>query len=292
MTVPLARKSVLRLESEQGASKAAAVLAETPAFDQFAIVIREEAGGWHLECYDDSALAKLSPAEIGDLLGVNVFSIAAEVVPEIDWVAETQRGLAPIQAGRFLIHGSHDRGKAPSQWAIEIDAGRAFGTAHHGTTRGCLLAIEMLARLTQPKSILDLGAGSGVLAIAAAKAFRHGPKVVAMDIDPVAVAVARENCKKNDVLASVRCVVGDGKRATDASAGQFDMIMANILAKPLLHLAPNLRARTKLGGMLILSGLLNKQAAEIIGRYRSVGFWLSRGFKLEGWTTIILVRAR
>jgi ribosomal protein L11 methyltransferase len=287
----ISQKTILGFGSESEAARAAAILSETPGFEDFALVALEEAGQWFLECYGGGALepgalaAALANADIAPR------SEAIAAIPDADWVAETQKALPPVRAGRFLIHGSHDRARAFSQWAIEIDAGRAFGTAHHGTTKGCLLAIAQLPAATAPRSVLDLGTGSGVLAIAAAKAFAHHPRIAAADIDPIAVIVARENCRKNGAAERIDLTVGDGSKPALAYAGApFDLVVANILAKPLLKLAPRLRELTSRGGVLILSGLLSSQAREILARYSATGFRLMRRRDLEGWATLTLKR--
>ncbi len=288
--MPTSRKTVLGFGSEREAVHASAILSETPGFETFPLVALEENGQWFLECYDDGSLGEA----LGDALenaGVAVRSRLTVTVPDADWVTETQRSLPPVHAGRFIIHGSHDRGRALSQWAIEIDAGRAFGTAHHGTTRGCLLAIGGLPTAMKPRNVLDLGTGSGVLAIAAAKAFRHRARATAVDIDPIAIAVAAGNCRKNGVAGSVSLHVGDGlKPALAYERRPFDIVMANILAKPLLKLAPRLRQLTAPAGVLILSGLLSSQAREILARYRATGFCLIERRDLEGWATLTLRR--
>jgi ribosomal protein L11 methyltransferase len=288
--MPVSYKSVLGFRSGREAAEASSVLGEMPGFEAFALVVVEENGRWLLECYDEGALA----GEAGIVLesaGVTALSRDAVEIPDTDWVAETQKALPPVRAGRFIVHGSHARGRASSQWAIEIDAGRAFGTAHHGTTKGCLLAIGQFAPSLKPRAALDLGTGSGVLAIAAAKAFAHRARIAAADIDAIAIAVARENCRKNGAAGSIRLFVGDGLRPSPAYAGApFDLVMANILAKPLLRLAPRLRRLTKPGGALILSGLLAEQAREILARYRAIGFSLVRRRDLEGWATLTLRR--
>jgi len=272
--------------------QASAILSETPGFETFPLVVLEEDGQWFLECYDNGALADAHAGALENS-GVAMRSRAVVTVPDTDWVTETQRMLPPVPAGRFIVHGSHDRGRDLSQWAIEIDAGRAFGTAHHGTTRGCLLAIHRLAAAPRSLWVLDLGTGSGVLAIAAVKAFRRRARAVAADIDPIAVAVAAGNCRKNGVAANVRLVVGDGlKPATAYGHRPFDIVVANILAKPLLRLAPRLQELTARGGILILSGLLSSQAREILARYRATGFTLIQCRDLEGWATLTLKRAK
>ncbi len=289
----ISQKTVLGFASESEAAQAAAILGETPGFEDLPLVVLEEAGQWFLECYDDGAQASGVLAAALANVGLAARSEAIAAVPDTDWVAETQKSLPPVRAGRFIVHGSHDRARTFSQWAIEIDAGRAFGTAHHGTTKGCLLAIGALPAAVKPRSVLDLGTGSGVLAIAAAEAFSHRATVAAADIDPIAIAVARENCRKNGAAESVSLFVGDGRKPALAYArAPFDIVMANILAKPLLKLAPRLRELTRRGGVLILSGLLSRQAREILARYSAAGFCLIRRRDLEGWATLTLRRAR
>jgi ribosomal protein L11 methyltransferase len=285
-------KSVLGFRSAREAAEASGLLSETPGLEAFPLVVIEEGGRWLLECYDEGALA--GPAgSVLENAGVTVVSRKAVEVPDRDWVAETQKALPPVRAGRFIVHGSHARGSASSQWAIEVDAGRAFGTAHHGTTKGCLMAISQLAATLKPRKMLDLGTGSGVLAIGAAKAFSHRAHIAAGDIDPIAIAVARENCRKNGAAASVSLFIGDGLRPSIAyGRAPFDLLVANILAKPLLKLAPRLRLLAKPGGILILSGLLAGQAREILARYHATGFSLIRRRDLEGWATLTLRRRR
>jgi ribosomal protein L11 methyltransferase len=289
--VTMSQKTVLGFRSEDEAAQAAAILGEAPGFESISLVTLEEAGQWFLECYDDGALA---PGELAAALanaGMAALSETSAAVPDSDWVAETQKALPPVRAGRFIVHGSHDRARAFSRWAIEIDAGRAFGTAHHGTTKGCLLAIGRLPAIVKPRAILDLGTGSGVLAIAAAKAFSHRARVAAADIDPIAVEVARENCRRNGAVESISLTVGDGRKPACAYAqAPYGIVVANILARPLLKLAPRMRELTSLGGVLILSGLLSGQAREIVARYAATGFRLIQRLDLEGWATLTLRR--
>lgn len=284
------RKTVFGFGSERDAAFASSVLNETPGLEALPLVLLDENGQWFLECYDGGDLSGVLTQALGSA-GIAAQSVRIAAVPDLDWVSESQRSLPSVHAGRFLVHGSHDRSRAFSQWAIEIDAGRAFGTAHHGTTKGCLLAIARLPAATRPQQVLDLGTGSGVLAIAAAKAFRHRAIIAASDIDPIAVAVARENCRKNGALGCIRLSVGNGfKPAYALKRGAFAIVMANILAKPLLKLAPRLRELTAPGGILILSGLLSSQAREILARYRATGFTLMQRRDLESWATLTLRR--
>jgi ribosomal protein L11 methyltransferase len=290
--MPLSYKTVLGFRFEREAMEASGLLGEIPGFEAFPLVVVEEGGHWFVECYDEGTLARDAASELENA-GVTPLSRDVVQVPDRDWVAETQKALPPVRAGRFVIHGSHARGFAHSQWAIEIDAGRAFGTAHHGTTKGCLLAVGQLASVMKPRAMLDLGTGSGVLAIAAAKAFAHRAHIAAADIDPIAIAVARENCRKNGAAASVSLFSGDGLKPSLAyGRAPFDLAVANILAKPLIKLAPRLLLLTKPGGILILSGLLATQAREVLARYRATGFVLIRRRDIEGWATLTLRRWR
>ncbi len=283
-------KTVLGFRSEKDAALANALIGETPGFEGCTLVLRDDGDQWFLECYDGGALAGENAGSLLAGAELNAASIAIETIPDADWVSETQKALPPVRAGRFTVHGSHDRARIVSKGAIEIDAGRAFGTAHHGTTRGCLLAVDRLSSEICPSAVLDLGTGAGVLAIAAAKAFSHRPSIAAVDLDPIAIEVARENCRKNGA-ANVRLFLGDGaKPALAYESAPFDIVLANILAKPLLKLAPRLRELTRVGGILILSGLLSGQAREILARYRSTGFRLVRRRDLEGWATLMLRR--
>ena len=235
---------------------------------------------------DEAALHELilraaNGADIGTL---NITSL-----PDADWVTLSQGMRAPVQAGRFVVHGSHDRANVRrGRYAIEIDAGQAFGTAHHATTRGCLLGFDAILKTRRPKRILDVGAGTGVLAIAAAKVLQG--RVAASDNDPVAVATALENARVNGVAAQVRAVLAEGLRHPALHGKAHDLIFANILARPLHRLAPAFRQAMAANGLLILSGITGEQAPAIEARYRSMGFILERRILLEGWATLILRR--
>jgi len=217
-------------------------------------------------------------------------TLETEAVPDIDWVAKSLEGLAPVRAGRFLVHGSHDRAKRRiGDIAIEIEAGLAFGTGHHGTTAGCLQMIDQVVRRERPRNALDLGTGSGVLAIAIAR-LAHIP-VLATDIDPVAVAVTRDNVSLNSAAAFIdtRTATGFHHRIFRAYA-PFDLIVANILAGPLMKLAPQMAANISSGGSLILSGILERQREAVIAAYVGQRFRHIATLPREGWVTLHMKR--
>lgn len=216
--------------------------------------------------------------------------VEREAVPDIDWVARSLEGLKPVRAGRFFVHGAHDRGKRRSgELAIEIEAGLAFGTGHHGTTAGCLETLEQVVRRERPRNALDLGTGSAVLAIAVAK-LAHIP-VLATDIDPVAVRVAAANARLNHVKALVETVTAPGfHHPIFARHAPFDLIVANILARPLMRLAPQMAGHIALGGSIVLSGILDRQRDAVIAAYVGQQFCHVRTLHREGWVTIHLKR--
>ncbi|PBB78855.1 50S ribosomal protein L11 methyltransferase [Mesorhizobium sp. WSM3879] len=216
--------------------------------------------------------------------------VEREALPDIDWVARSLEGLKPVRAGRFFVHGAHDRDKRRSgDLAIEIEAGLAFGTGHHGTTAGCLELLEQVVLRERPGNALDLGTGSAVLAIALAK-LAHIP-VLATDIDPVAVRVAATNARLNHVKALVETVTAPGfHHPIFARRAPFDLIVANILARPLMRLAPEMARHIRLGGSLVLSGILDRQRDAVISAYVGQSFRHVRTLHREGWVTIHLKR--
>lgn len=216
--------------------------------------------------------------------------LAREVLDDIDWVARSLEGLKPVRAGRFLVHGSHDRDRRRiSDIGIEIEAGLAFGTGHHGTTAGCLEMIDRVVTRERPRNALDLGTGSAVLAIALAKLSRI--PVLATDIDAVAVEVARENAQINGVGHFVETATATGFHHPVFAAGRpFDLIVANILAGPLMKLAPDMARHVSPNGSLILSGILDRQRNAVLAAYVGQSFRHVRTFHREGWVTLWLKR--
>jgi ribosomal protein L11 methyltransferase len=224
-------------------------------------------------------------------LGARIGSAMIEAVPDANWVAISQAALPPILAGRFIVHGSHDRARVGVRpLAIEIEAGEAFGTGHNATTSGCLEAIDALTRAHRFARVLDLGCGTGVLAIAAARVL-PGARVVASDNDPIATDIARTNARLNRVAGRVRVVTASGFAHPLLRRPQsFDLVVANILPRPLIALAPNMRAALPPGGVAVLSGLLNHQAHEVRSRYHAAGFRLLSTRRHAGWTVLVLQR--
>lgn len=211
-------------------------------------------------------------------------------IPDIDWVTHSLEGLHAVRADRFYVHGSHDKdGVRPGELGILIDAGLAFGTGHHGTTSGCLEMIARVLTREAPRNALDLGTGSAVLAIAIAK-MRHIP-VLATDIDPVAVQVAHENVQLNEVSAWVKTATAPGfHHPAFAKQKPFGLIVANILAKPLMKLAPEMSDFLEPGGSIILSGILDRQRNAVVAAYVAQGFRHITTLHREGWVTIHLKR--
>jgi ribosomal protein L11 methyltransferase len=247
-------------------------------------------GEWLVEAYFG---APPDEAYVRELVGmVAGLEAAAAVtfsrVAEQDWIAASLHGLAPVRAGRFLVHGSHDRDAVrENDVALEIEAALAFGTGHHGTTRGCLLMLDYILKRRRPYSILDVGTGTGVLAIAAAKALRQ--TVVAGDIDAIAVEAARSNAILNGVAPWVRPVTAPGlEHPALRNGGPYDLIFANILARPLRALAPSISRAACHGADIVLSGLLAPDVPGVLTAYGAQGFSLARRIDLEGWATLLM----
>ncbi|SJZ63302.1 50S ribosomal protein L11 methyltransferase [Consotaella salsifontis] len=229
-------------------------------------------------------------ADVEAALAGEAFTIEAEVLPDIDWMSRVLAELKPVRAGRFLVHGAHDRDKVrPGDLAIEIEASEAFGTGHHGTTAGCLEMISRLVARRRPRNALDVGTGTAVLAIALAKLARV--PVLASDIDPVAVRVARGNIALNHASTMVDTVVAKGLSAPDIRRrGPFDLIVANILAGPLMMLAPDIARSLSWDGDVVLSGILERQRRAVLAAYGIQGLVHRATIRHGEWATIHLSR--
>jgi ribosomal protein L11 methyltransferase len=281
---------------EQSAHRLAELAAETFTADDAAVSFVDiGAGSWRVTIYfhaapNRNAVRALTAQAAG---AAAAKTLSFERVAAKDWVAESLAGLKPVAAGRFIVHGAHDRTRIPlNRIGIEIEAALAFGTGHHGTTRGGLLALDRICKsagVRRPSRILDLGTGSGVLAIACASALRQ--PVLATDIDSVAVRAARANARLNQAGGMVEVVKADGVAALMLrQRAPFDLIFANILLRPLQSLAAPLTRLTARGGRVVLSGLLRSQANAALAAYPRLV--LERRIDVDGWSTLVLVRPR
>ncbi len=247
---------------------------------------------WQAELYfgeapDRDAIRAL----VAEVIGAEAAkALIFEEIAAQDWIATSLGGMKPVDAGRFTVHGAHDRGKLkPNRFNIEIEAALAFGTGHHGTTRGCLIHLDAILKRRRPRDIVDIGSGTGVLAFAAAKALRQF--VAAGEMDPDSVQISRENARLNGVRTFVRPVVAAGLQHPELRATRaYDLVFANILARPLKMLAPEIARATAPQGELILSGLLIRDVPGVLAKYRAFGFHLAARLHLEGWASLILKR--
>ncbi len=246
---------------------------------------RFEVAGYFEAPPDEIALALLAVAH-----GAAEFAISE--LPETDWVAHVKRELRLVEAGRFFVYGSHDADRVPEdRIALLIEAAMAFGTGHHGTTKGCLLALDRLVqRGWRAAAVADIGCGTAVLAMAAARVWPDAA-VLASDNDPVAVEVAEANLAANGMTGRVDCLEAVGfDHPGIAKAAPFDLAFANILKGPLIALAPDMAKSIRPGGHVILSGILNEQADEIVNIYQDIGFIVDERQKINEWTTLTLAR--
>jgi ribosomal protein L11 methyltransferase len=282
---------------DERAANAAAAALETVA-SAISAFETSPGGAWQVEAFaeyepDRAALdgAAVLAALAHGVASEGLFAeLAIERLTPRDWVAENQQSFPPLRAGRFFIHGSHITSAVPAgSIGLCIDAATAFGTGEHATTRGCLLALDRLVKRGRRRHPLDMGTGTGILAMAAAKSWKCS--VVACDIDAGSVEVARTNMRVNGAAFQVRVQRSDGYQHPAVRAGRpFDLILANILARPLARMAGDLAAHLAPGGIAILSGLLCRQAPLVLAAHRSHGLILRRRIAIAGWETLVLER--
>jgi ribosomal protein L11 methyltransferase len=288
---PATSRANFAIGSEQTAKRVVDLLTESFFEGQAAIAAFERPDGhWDITVHfaeppDQTSIRELVGLAAGDNVAQH---ITFDTVEAKDWVKATLEQLVPVRAGRFIVHGHHDRTRIPAnKLGIEIEAALAFGTGHHGTTRGCLLLLDEVLKAYFPRRVLDLGTGTGVLAIAAARALQI--KVLASDIDPLSVRVAQENARLNGTGDCVETIQATGFSAPQfAKRGPFDLVLANILANPLRQMATPMARHLAPSALVILSGLLPHQAQSVIAAYRARGLVLKRHIQIEGWSSLLM----
>ena len=291
---PATHRANFAIGSEATAKNVVDLLTESFFEGQAAIAAFERPDGiWDVTVHfaeepDQASIRDLVGLAAGDDVAQ---AIAFDTVEAKDWVKTTLEDLVPVPAGRFVVHGQHDRARVPpNKLGIEIEAALAFGTGHHGTTRGCLLLLDHVLKRYYPRRVLDLGTGTGVLAIAAAKALHRS--VLASDIDPASVRVAHDNARLNGTGDWVQVIQATGFEAPQfAQRGPFDLVLANILANPLRQLAGPMARHLAPSALVILSGLLTPQAAGVVAAYRARGLLPLRHLRIDGWSSLLLRNA-
>jgi ribosomal protein L11 methyltransferase len=288
---PPATRATFDMADERTAKHTVDVLTESFDNDEAAIAAFERPDGcWAVTLYFSEHPDEKSVRNLIALIAdeETARSVVFDTVEARDWVKDSLEGLAPVNAGRFVVHGHHDRERiAVNKLGIEIEAALAFGTGHHGTTRGCLLLLDQVLRSKWPRRVLDLGTGTGILAIAAAKALQRS--VLASDIDLRSAIVTRDNAYQNRVGTLVEAVHAPGFSSPKFKArAPFDLVMANILANPLRRLATPMARHLAPSGLVILSGLLPPQANGVIAAYRANGLVLVKRLQLDGWSSLLM----
>jgi ribosomal protein L11 methyltransferase len=292
---PQTYRATLEIGDEQTARRVSDLLTESLFEGEAAIAAFEgPTGRWDITIHFGQAPDEAAIRELVGLTGGEgaARTVRFDTVAPKDWVKATLDELVPVQAGRFVVHGQHDRAKvAPNRLGVEIEAALAFGTGHHGTTRGCLLLLGHVLKAHRPRRLLDLGTGTGVLAIAAAKALHD--RILASDIDALSVKVAANNARQNGVGPFVEVTQGSGFAAPLLRQRRpFDLVLANILANPLRQMATPMSEHLAPQARVILSGLLTPQAPAVIAAYRARGLVLERQIRIEGWSSLLLHKAR
>ncbi|MFN3815998.1 50S ribosomal protein L11 methyltransferase [Brevundimonas sp.] len=275
--------------ARKAAEAAAAAIDADPLLEGATYSILEEdedKGIWRIDAFPTSTEEAAGIA--ARLRAQGELRVAIEKLADADWLAMSLSGLPPVRAGRFFVYGAHDQGRVPVNTVnLMIDAGAAFGTGHHGTTVGCLVAFDELLKRERFERVLDVGAGTGVLAIAAAKT--GSTVALGTDIDKPSVRIANENAKLN--AAPARFVHASGLNdQTVRGHGPYDLVFANILAPPLVSLSQDIKTSLKLGGVAILSGLLRTQERRVSAAYLSRGFRLERRIHRDAWSALVLRR--
>ena len=286
---------VMRLNSDERTARAVAdIVMETfdPNETAAAAFENEAEGRWETEVYfahapDEEAMRSLIRETVSNDAAR---ALTFETLAEKDWVKASLDGLSIVEAGRFRVHGAHDRNRISlNSIGIEIEAALAFGTGHHGTTRGCLLMLDHILKRRRPRHVIDIGTGTGVLAIAAARALRA--PVASGDIDPVAVDAARSNALLNRASAFVRPVVAKGvSHPALMMSHHYDLVFANILARPLIRLAPSIAKIASPDADIVLSGLLAHDVPGVVNAYGLQGWHLQKRINLDGWAALLLHR--
>ncbi|MBU6464052.1 MAG: 50S ribosomal protein L11 methyltransferase [Bradyrhizobium sp.] len=291
---PATHRASFAIGGEPTAKNVVDLLTESFVEGEAAIAAFERPDGvWDITVHfadapDQTAIRELVGLAAGDNVAQ---SIIFDTVEAMDWVKAALADLVPVPAGRFTVHGQHDRARVPpNKLGIEIEAALAFGTGHHGTTRGCLLLLDQVLKAWYPRRVLDLGTGTGVLAIAAAKALRRA--VLASDIDAASVRVARDNVRLNQTADLVQVIRATGFAAPQfAARSPFDLVLANVLANPLRQLAGPMARHLAPSALVILSGLLTSQTAGVIAAYRARGLVPLRHIRIDGWSSLLLRNA-
>ena len=288
---PATHRASFAIGDERTAKRVVDALSEVFFESDAAVAAFERPDGrWHVSLHfaqapDETLVREL----VTNATGADVArTVAFDTVEARDWVRASLDDLVPVPAGRFVVHGRHDRARMPTnKLSIEIEAALAFGTGHHGTTRGCLLLLDHVLKARRVTRVLDLGTGTGVLAIAAAKALHE--KVLASDIDTPSVEVAQVNALLNGAGHLVHVIRATGFSAPDfVREGPFDLVLANILANPLKQLAGPMSAHLAPSALVILSGLLTPQVGAVIAAYRARGLVPLRHLKIQGWSSLLL----
>ncbi len=292
ITVPEQAVAAFEVALERHADTVSWFMVDAPKDDTREDTVSSE--HWYLEGFcreaPDRAALNASLAVTAAAIGVGLPDVHISRVPNMDWVTENLRNFPPITAGRFFVHGSHWQDGVPmGSIPLKVDAGTAFGSGEHATTWGCLSALHDLAKSRSFRRPADIGCGSGILAIACAKTW-HVP-VLAVDIDPAAVRVAKINAGLNGVRDLVTTGVSNGyKNRIVPENGKYDLICANILARPLTKMAADLAANLAPNGVAILSGLLSRSENYVLAAHRMQGLTLKRRYAVNGWNTLVIGR--